>query len=122
MKSVVKKAVYSCLILSGALMLLTLYFYCYYTASSNIKEKDINNPEEEATRQQEAMAGIEKQQYKVILENGSINVYHMPDNELYLNTEIDADTLEQSDREQLVNGIYMDDLKRLFSYLQTLTS
>lgn len=127
MKSVIKKTAYGCFILSGAIIVLTLYFYCYYKASSNINiKKDESNDAEitkEDAKQKEAMAGIEKQyNYKVVLEGESINVYHTSDNKVYLYTEIDADTLEPTDRTQLEKGVYMNDLKGLYSYLQTLTS
>lgn len=127
MKSVIKKTAYGCFILSGAIIVLTLYFYCYYKASSNINiKKDESNDAEitkEDAKQKEAMAGIEKQyNYKVVLEGESINVYHTSDNKVYLYTEIDSDTLEPTDRTQLEKGVYMNDLKGLYSYLQTLTS
>ena len=125
MKSVIKKTAYGCFILSGAIIVLTLYFYCYYKASSGIKKDENNDAEitKEDAKQEEAVAGIEKQyNYKVILEGESINVYHTSDNKVYLYTEIEADTLEPTDRTQLEKGVYMNDLKGLYSYLQTLTS
>lgn len=134
MKSGIKKIVVSSIVISCAVFILGIYFFCYYLASTSLKRKEFiknekqensNSKKEETTAEdnKEAMAEIEKQhKYMIIIEKDMINVYYVPENKLYLNTEIEVDSVEKSDIKQLKRGVYADTLKELYNYLETLTS
>lgn len=64
----------------------------------------------------------EDEKFYIILENDTVKVYKEDKKTLYINTEINTSELEQEDREILENGIFINSLKELYDFLETITS
>lgn len=60
--------------------------------------------------------------YWIIDESGIIKVYKSDKKELYLDTGIESAGLEKEDRKKLRSGFYIEDIKALYNYLETITS
>lgn len=60
--------------------------------------------------------------YWIIDESGTVKVYKSDKKELYLDTGIESSSLEKEDKKKLKTGFYIEDIKALYNYLETITS
>lgn len=60
--------------------------------------------------------------YWVIDESGIVKVYKQDKKELYLDTGIESASLEKEDKKMLRSGVYIEDIKALYNYLESITS
>lgn len=60
--------------------------------------------------------------YWIIDESGIVKVYKSDKKELYLDTGIESAGLEKEDKKKLRSGFYIEDIKALYNYLETITS
>ena len=63
--------------------------------------------------------------YKVILEDGSVKVYRIDlagEYVFYQDTEITAKTIREGIKEQLINGIYIDEIEELLLLIEDIES
>lgn len=63
-----------------------------------------------------------KYSYWVTADKGIVIVYKADKKEVYLDTGIDLLSLENEDREKINKGFYIENIKTLYNYLETITS
>ena len=60
--------------------------------------------------------------YYVLVENGMISVYKADKETKYFDTGIHLSEVEEKERQKLTDGFYVEDIRELYNYLESITS
>lgn len=60
--------------------------------------------------------------YYVLVENGMISVYKADKETKYFDTGIHLSEVEEKERQKLTEGFYVEDIRELYNYLESITS
>ena len=123
-----KKSYIFCFVSLGFIFLFT-YFAGYYYGKSNknIKSFPADNKiqiQQETSKKRTDKNNdtqLKKDGFIVTIKNNHVVIYNK-NNEFISNTEIDISTIDPREIDSLKEGIYIDNAKGLFYYLESLTS